>query len=112
MSAIATNLEPPYYAVVFSNQAVTNPPDSSYSEMAKRMNELAAQQPGYLGIESVRDNDGFAITVSYWKDIGSIKNWKQVAEHLTAQQKGQNEWYAEYRVRICRVEREYGWERP
>ncbi len=77
--------------------------------MAERMYRMAAEQPGYLGFESSRDQNDFAISISYWKDLKSIANWKQVADHLVAQEKGKSDWYEEYRVRICRVEREYGW---
>ncbi len=74
--------------------------------MAEKMDALAKQQPGYLGIESARNETG--ITVSYWKDLESIRLWKQEAEHLVAQQKGIKVWYSHYKVRICKVERDYG----
>jgi heme-degrading monooxygenase HmoA len=77
--------------------------------MALQMDELAKQQPGYLGIEGARNEIG--ITVSYWKDLESIKHWKQQADHLTAQQKGRSDWYSAYKVRICLVERDYGFEK-
>jgi heme-degrading monooxygenase HmoA len=72
------------------------------------MVELASEQPGFLGVESVRGADGFGITVSYWKDEASIAAWKKDAEHRIAQALGRSEWYTEFRLRICRVERDYG----
>ena len=101
---IAKTPEPPYYAVIFTS--VRTDGDHGYSEMAIRMEELAAQQPGYLGIESARAEIG--ITVSYWRDLESIKAWKANLEHQEAQRNGQQDWYAAYTVRICRVERVYG----
>lgn len=80
--------------------------DEGYALTAKCMLELAAQQDGFLHVDSVREN-GLGITVSYWRDLGSIRNWKQQAEHLQAQQAGKEKWYSTYNVRICRVEREY-----
>jgi len=74
--------------------------------MAVKMVELASAQPGFLGIESARDDVG--ITVSYLDDIESIKAWKANAEHQEAQKKGRKEWYSEFRVRISKVECEYG----
>ncbi len=74
--------------------------------MAVRMEELAAQQPGYLDIESARG--GLGITVSYWADDASARAWKQIGEHLVAQRTGQEHWYSDYRVRVARVERDYG----
>ena len=98
--------EPPYYAVVFTSQRT--PGDAGYDAMAERMAELAAQQPGYLGAESVRNADGEGITVSYWRDEASIAAWKQQAEHLQAQRLGRSRWYAHYELRVARVERAYG----
>ncbi len=76
--------------------------------MADRMLELAAQQPGFLGVESARD--GVGITVSYWRHLESIKAWKANAEHLVAQQTGRADWYRQYKTRIARVERDYGFD--
>jgi heme-degrading monooxygenase HmoA len=83
-----------------------------YAETAAAMETLAAQQPGYLGIESARGSDGFGITVSYWTDDASARAWKQVTEHRAAQEEGARRFYADYRVRVARVEREYAGPRP
>ena len=104
MKKIAITPQPPYYTVIFTS--LRTPEDNGYSKMAERMVELASQQPGFLGIESSRDEIG--ITVSYWADLESIQAWKANLEHLQAQKKGIEMWYSSYKVRIARVEREYG----
>ncbi|MBE92921.1 antibiotic biosynthesis monooxygenase family protein [Idiomarina abyssalis] len=104
MSEIVNTPEPPYYAVIFSSHRTKG--DNGYGEMADRMVELAEQQPGFLGIESVKEDLG--ITVSYWESLDAIKNWKNNAEHLEAQRLGHQRWYSNFRVRIAKVEREYG----
>ena len=96
----------PYYAVIFTSVASEN--NEGYSEMAEAMETLAKQQKGYLGIESARSEIG--ITVSYWKDLESIRNWKQNLDHLEAQRRGRASWYKSYTVRIALVEREYSFE--
>ncbi len=53
ITGFASTPEPPYYAVIFTTQRT--PGDHGYREMAERMKHLAAQQAGFLGIESVRD---------------------------------------------------------
>ena len=106
MSAIATTPKPPYYAVVFTSQR--RPGDDGYGDVAARMVELAAQQPGFLGVESVRDAQGVGITVSYWASLEAICAWKRNDEHRVAQEKGKTVWYEQYQLRICRVEQEYG----
>jgi heme-degrading monooxygenase HmoA len=93
----------PYYAVIFTS--TQKEPIEGYGEMANKMEELAKQQPGYLGMDSARNEVG--ITVSYWESLEAIKHWKQQSEHVVAQQKGRQDWYSWYHVRICKVEREY-----
>lgn len=101
--AIATTPKPPYYAVIFTSIQSTD--TDGYAEMAEKMVSLAQTQPGYLGIESARQDIG--ITVSYWKDLESIKQWKDNAEHMQAQASGISRWYDHYTTRIALVERQY-----
>lgn len=101
---IATTPQPPYYAVIFSS--IKTNTDEGYSEMAQLMSDLAEGQNGFLGIESARGEIG--ITVSYWRDLESIKKWKANSEHLIAQKLGREKWYKSYKTRICLVERDYG----
>lgn len=104
MSGIASTPEPPYYAVIFSSMRTEG--DNGYGAMAARMLKLAAEQEGFLGVESARE--GLGITVSYWASMDAIRRWKRNAEHREAQRYGHQLWYAEFRVRIAKVEREYG----
>ena len=106
MGAFAMTPKPPYYAVIFSSQRRVE--EAGYSVTADRMVELAAEQHGYLGIESVRGNDGFGITVSYWQSEADIATWKRNAEHSLARERGRNEWYEHFELRVSRVERAYG----
>lgn len=107
MSEISKTPQPPYYAVIFTSTRTEG--DNGYSEMARKMDELAAQQDGFLGIESARENVG--ITISYWRDLESIRRWRENIEHQAAQMSGYKMWYKTFKVRICRVEREYGFEK-
>jgi len=102
----ANTPDPPYYAVIFASQRTAN--DEGYGQMADRMVEIAAAQPGYLGIESVRDAEGYGITVSYWSSAEAIVNWKANTEHLAAQELGRSLWYERYELRVAKVERAYG----
>jgi heme-degrading monooxygenase HmoA len=101
--------EPPYYAVIFSNQRTEG--DQGYGDMADRMVELAAQQPGFLGVESTRDAEGFGITVSYWASEEAIRAWRAHAEHQVAIEQGPRQWYAHFETRVARVERAHGMSR-
>jgi heme-degrading monooxygenase HmoA len=101
--------EPPYYAVIFTNQRRAG--DDGYAETADRMVELASQQPGFLGAESVRGTDGLGITVSYWASEEAIAAWKMNAEHSVARKHGRDRWYAGFELRVAKVERAYGMQR-
>ena len=104
---IAPTPAPPYYAVIFTSTRTDG--DDGYGAMAARMMKMAAEQPGYLGVESARD--GVGITVSYWRSLDDIANWKRVSAHREAQRNGREKWYAAFKTRIAKVERDYGFER-
>ena len=106
-SRFAPRPEPPYYAVIFASQRTDG--DAGYGAMAERMVALAAQQPGYLGVESTRDEAGFGITVSYWASLEAIAAWRRHAEHTLAREGGRAGWYSGYELRVARIERAYGW---
>lgn len=104
MNPIAATPDPPYFAVIFTSRRSAQ--DNGYQAMADRMVELAAAAPGFLGFESARGELG--ISVSYWADLESIRRWKHNLEHREAQRLGRETWYSAYRVRIAKVERDYG----
>ena len=94
------------FAVIFSSKRTAEVPED-YDAASKAMVELAAKQPGFLGIESARGSDGFGITVSYWDSLEAIRNWKDVPSHAAVQVKGRRTFYERYEVRVCTVERGY-----
>jgi len=100
-------MKKPYYAVIFTSILSEN--TKGYNEMAEQMEQLARQQKGYLGMNSARGETG--ITISYWKDLEAIKQWKSNLDHIHAQRSGKEKWYQWYRVRICKVEKEYSFEK-
>ncbi len=104
---IAKTPKTPYYAVIFTS-IKSEEFNNDYSEMADLMVQLAQEQDGFLGIESARNELG--ITVSYWKDLESIKKWKENSQHTIAREKGRNEWYKSFKTRIALVERDYEFE--
>src|SRR5262245_54526541 len=105
-SPLARTPAPPYYAVIFTSTH-TGADAEGYARTAALLDELSRSQPGYLGIESVRDAEGNGITVSYWASEEAIVAWKRVADHRLAQQLGRERWYRDYALRVARVERAY-----
>jgi len=107
--SLASTPEPPYYAVIFTAYR-NEQDDDGYGAMSDRMVELASQQPGFLGVESARGEDGLGITVSYWTTEEAIRGWKADAEHRIAQRKGREGFYTKWFTRVCKVERAYSFE--
>lgn len=103
MVSPAQTPQPPYFAVIFTS--IRTDGENGYDETARHMLELAAEQPGFLGFETARQEIG--ITVSYWTSLEAIAAWKENAAHRQAQRRAKD-WYRAFRVRVCRVEREYG----
>jgi heme-degrading monooxygenase HmoA len=104
---IAKTPKTPYYAVIFTSTRTDS--DNGYSEMSEKMINLAKQQEGFLGMESARNEIG--ITVSYWRDLESIKKWKENSDHMIARNKGRTLWYKSFKARIALVERDYGFDK-
>ena len=105
---IAATPEPPYYVVIFTS--LRTEVDAGYAEAAQRMLELAAQQPGFLGVESAR-SDGLGITLSYWQSEEAIQAWREHAEHSIVREQGRADWYAAFTTRVAKVERAYTFSR-
>lgn len=100
---IAKTPPPPYYAVIFTT--LRTEIDQGYHSMAGKMLELAKDLDGFLGVETARNEVG--ITISYWRDLDSIKKWKDHPDHVLAREKGRAIWYQSYKTRIARVESDY-----
>ncbi|WP_456463162.1 antibiotic biosynthesis monooxygenase family protein [Lutibacter sp.] len=103
---IANTPKSPYYAVIFTS--IGTEEEVGYREMSDKMVELAQQQEGFLGMESAKNEIG--ITVSYWDSLEAIKNWKMNVDHTEAREKGRSIWYKKFKVRISKVERDYGFD--
>lgn len=99
---------PPYYAVIFSSQRPADSDNDGYGPMAEYLDAKVRQQPGFLGVESTRDTEGFGITVAYFDSEEAIAAWRRDAEHATARERGRKAWYEHFELRIAKVERAYG----
>ncbi len=110
MTGFSRPPEPPYYAVVFTSQMETGV-EAEYEKTAKDMVALAKKQPGFLGLETARGEDGLGITVSYWDNLESIQAWKENAEHVVAQRQGREKFYKRYSIRVAKVEREFSYKK-
>lgn len=104
MSKIASTPQPPYYSVIFTSKRTHG--DNGYENTADEMVKHASRMTGFLGVESLRDESGFGITISYWSSLESIDQWRNNLDHMNAKQDGKAKWYSEYKIRICKVEQD------
>jgi heme-degrading monooxygenase HmoA len=107
--------EPPYVSVIFASRRPLHEGsivEDGYGAAAARMAELVALQPGYLGMDSARNTEGFGITVSYWADEGSALAWRRNLEHAEVMRQGRERFYEAYTLRVATVHRASEFERP
>jgi heme-degrading monooxygenase HmoA len=98
-------------AVIFVAQR-TDSDDAGYHAAAEAMDALAAAQPGYVGIDSVRREDGLGITVSYWANEDAAKAWRDHPEHAAIREQGRDRWYRHYSLHVAEIGRSYDWSKP
>jgi heme-degrading monooxygenase HmoA len=103
-----TTFAPGSVAVIFVAQR-TSDDDEGYYAAAAQMDALAASQPGYLGIDSVRREDGLGITVSYWQSDDAAKAWRDNPDHAAIRDKGRALWYESYSLHVAAIARSYDW---
>tara|TARA_B100000315_G_C14346120_1_gene481842 strand:+ start:227 stop:553 length:327 start_codon:yes stop_codon:yes gene_type:complete len=102
---IANTPKPPYASSIFTS--IRTDVDEKYDKMDELTFKEIETIKGYLGCETFRDKNGFGVNLSYWKDMNSLKNWKENTLHKKAQILGKEKWYKKYKLRICTVERDY-----
>ncbi len=89
-----------FYAVIFSNTKSEHL--DGYAEMDELTMKKAEEQDGYLGFESLSNNEK-TIFISYWRDMDAIKKWREDATHKLAKSNAK-EWYTRYLSQICLVQ--------
>ena len=104
-----TTPKPPYYAVIFSIQ-MSDKDTGAFRIAEKRMLEIASQNPGFVGVEGLADNEGFSLFIAYWKDLESMKAFKLDKEHMVAREKGRTVWFKKHVIRVAKIIKEYGGE--
>ena len=106
-----SNIPPGSVAVIFMSGRNQADP-AGYAAAAAQMLKAAQAFPGYVGIHSVRGEDGVGITVSYWADQAAAQAWKADAAHAAIREQGRSQWYDWYELIVAEVTRGYGWQRP
>ena len=81
-----------------------------YLQIAAQLREHLTKIEGFISIERFVSlaEDGKICSLSFWRDETSIKQWREFGLHRLAQDKGKNGIFADFRIRVAEVERDYG----
>ncbi len=93
------------YAVIFISQLRKDADIDAYRAEAGRMAALARRQPGFIGMQSWRDETGRGVTISWWESEAAIAAWRAHPQHAAAMRRGREEWYEHCQIQVCRIER-------
>jgi heme-degrading monooxygenase HmoA len=81
-----------------------------YLDLAAALRPELERQDGFISIERFASltNEGKMLSLSFWRDEAAVKNWRQLEAHRLAQARGRNGVFADYRLRVAGVMRDYG----
>ena len=82
-----------------------------YIQWVGRMNALASQMPGYVSHKGFMAEDGERVTIVEFESEAAHRAWAVHPEHVAAQRKGRQDFYLEYRIQVCQVQRENAFSR-
>ena len=97
--------------VVLFRSKLVDAPDG-YAEMAQEMLDLAKTMPGFIDVKSFKADDGERLTLVWWQDEDTLRQWRTNARHLVAQKAGRERWYQYYKLEVAEVKRAKDFERP
>ena len=83
-----------------------------YGEWSARMSALARTMPGYVSHKGFVAPDGERATIVEFENEDGLRTWSHNAEHVEAKQKGRAEFYSEYKIQVCTVQRENLFPKP
>jgi heme-degrading monooxygenase HmoA len=82
-----------------------------YERWARRMVELASQQPGFVSIKTFAADDGERVSIVEFESEAAHGAWRDHPEHREAQRLGRERFYAEFQIQVCTPVRRYAFSR-
>ena len=95
-------------AIIFESKPYPDQKDR-YLDAAARLKPLLAAIDGFISVErfqSLTDPDKI-LSISFWRDEEAVAKWRQVEQHRRIQQAGRKSIFADYRLRVAAVVRDY-----
>lgn len=83
---------------------------ADYFELAASMKSEIEGFDGFISIERFESvtNSGHFVSLSFWRDEAAVQAWRNVEAHRMAQARGRGDVFADYRLRVATVIRDYG----
>lgn len=80
-----------------------------YFDLAASLRPALEKIDGFISVERFQSmaTEGRYLSLSLWRDEQAVETWKTYAEHRAAQQRGKKEIFADYRIRVADVLRDY-----
>ncbi len=97
------------YAIIFEVQPKPGHAQD-YLDIAAALRPELEQIDGFISVERFQSltSEGKILSVSFWRDAEAVKRWREHEDHRRAQAKGRNELFADYRISVVEVVRQYG----
>jgi heme-degrading monooxygenase HmoA len=80
---------------------------AAVAAIGERMHAIATAMPGFVSYKDYTAEDGENVTVVEFDSEAEQLAWRNHAEHRDAQERGRREFFSEYQIQVCRVERAY-----
>jgi len=97
--------------IIAFRSKLTSEAGGDYQTTNAEMEALVRQNPGFIDVKSYRSEDGERLTLVWWKDEESLREWRNQVEHRAAQQAGREKWYQYYKMDVAKVIRESSFDR-
>lgn len=96
-------------AIIFEVEPAEGRKDQ-YLDIAAKMRPLVEQVDGFISVERFQSlsNPGKLLSISFFRDEAAVEQWRQLTQHRRAQAKGRGGVFADYRLRVAQVIRDYG----
>lgn len=97
------------FAVIFEVQPHDNKA-GAYLDLAARLRPELEHIDGFISVERFESlsQKGKYVSISYWRDEAAVQAWRSHLQHQEAQRKGRQDIFADYRIRVAHILRDYG----
>lgn len=91
--------------IIIFRSKLTAQAGEDYQAMNAEMESLVRQNPGFIDVKSYKSEDGERLTVVWWRDEESLREWRNLMRHREAQKTGRAKWYEYYEMEVASVVR-------